>query len=412
MQKKDIIIAGISRSSLPDEVRRILSEEEIELLVSSDYSKKLVSSFPKGNRIKKTIPFTPIVDCFKDIERSASRGRVLVLTSGDPLFFGFGTSFLKRLPEAEVAFIPSVSSMQFCFSRFGIPWEEAQFISLHGRDIEGIASMINNKLLFFLTDKNNTPDRIATFIMNRIESERLDDYTIHIGEKLGQDGERLISGGLAKISTQSFEQPNCVIITNRQTIINDYPSKLGLKESEINHSRGLITKNEIRAMVLHALDLPHDGVFWDVGAGSGSVSIEAARMNPGLSIYAIEKNEVERVHIEQNRRRFGCWNIHVIAGKAPEVFTDLPKPDRVFVGGSGGQLIPILEQTAALIGSGQKIVVTGILESTKKTAPETLVRLGLSVSSSLVSVTRICHYGDSSTEKKLNPIQITIGSKK
>ena len=124
---------------------------------------------------------------------------------------------------------------------------------------------------------------------------------------------------------------------------NDFPDALGLTEDEVVHSRGLITKSEVRAATIHQLRLPKTGVFWDVGAGSGSISIEAARSHPELTLFAIEHKMEEIANIKANIRKFGCYNIIPVFGKAPEELTDLPAPDRIFVGGSSGTLSAIAE---------------------------------------------------------------------
>ncbi len=128
------------------------------------------------------------------------------------------------------------------------------------------------------------------------------------------------------------------------------PYQFGLTEDSIQHSRGLITKNEVRAATLHQLQLPRKGVFWDIGAGSGSLSIEAARANPHLTVYAIEHKEEELENIKNNIVKFGCYNIVPIFGRAPEALVALPDPDRVFIGGSSGSLPDIVALTCQTFG--------------------------------------------------------------
>ena len=391
MQKKEIIVSGTSHTSIPEEVIKILAEEEIELLVASKTTQHVIETYVERCTIKKVISFTPIDDCCKNIASSSQNGRVVVLTSGDPLFFGFGSTIKRRLPAQKIIFIPFISSMQYCFSKFGISWEHARFLSLHGRSLHSVDQSLHEKTLFLFTDKNNSPDRIATHLIEKIDTEMQDDYRFYIGQRLGQKDEKLISGNLEKISGMRFKQPNCVIITNQKNIKSRFPSIFGLKESEIDHSRGLITKNEVRAAVIHMLDLPYKGILWDIGAGSGSISIEAARMNPLLSVYSVEKNKREIGNIENNIHRYQCMNVHLVAGEAPMVLDTLPKPDRIFIGGSGGNLEMIIEKSFHLIDSGKKIVITAVTETTKKYAAEFLLHRGFNVSSSLVSVTRINH---------------------
>ena len=183
----------------------------------------------------------------------------------------------------------------------------------------------------------------------------------------------------------------------------------GLEEREISHSRGLITKNEVRAAVIHALRLPRQGVFWDIGAGSGSVSVEAARLSADLQVFAIEKNAEQLDHIRHNRETFCSANIEVIAGEAPEALAQLPDPDRVFVGGSGGNLARILAAAAGRLKDGGSIVVNAVLAKTGEEAPGRLCSLGLAVEISRITVERQRY--PALEINRFNPISLIVGRK-
>ena len=212
----------------------------------------------------------------------------------------------------------------------------------------------------------------------------------------------------------SFEQPNVVIVKKRQTSapheLNRSEPRFGLKESEITHSRGLITKDEVRAVTLHALRLPAHGVLWDVGAGSGSLSIEAARLSPGLEVFAIEKNPEQLGHIGENRSAFGAMNLRVVSGTAPEILASLPEPDRVFVGGAGGNLEGILDTVRLRMKKGIAIVNAATLETLNRAVPA-LEEAGFLVDVTQVSITRSRPVSGKRLMSALNPIFVIKGEK-
>ena len=208
-----------------------------------------------------------------------------------------------------------------------------------------------------------------------------------VGERLGFEDERLFNGDLGETAGAVFRSPNCLILKRESEEFCKKKSRLGLKEAHIRHSRGLITKDEIRAAVLHKLSLPQKGVFWDVGSGSGSISIEASRLNPDLRIFSIERKKQEIENITHNINSFGCKNIQVIHGTAPEMFSRIPEPDCVFIGGSGG----CLEDIVKYLGNTtrcSKVVITAVTEKTCTQAPLILLENNFIVHTSVISVSR------------------------
>ena len=208
----------------------------------------------------------------------------------------------------------------------------------------------------------------------------------------------------------TFGEPNVVILIRKNSLLSfplvGNPSELsesvkkdcgqaamtdkikfGLSETEIIHSRGLITKNEVRAVTIHKLSLPQRGVLWDIGAGSGSVSIEAARLYPELKVFAVEKDEEQIRNIKENRTKFDATNIEIIKGQAPDVLINLPVPDRVFIGGSGGAIKEIIEFVSSKISSGI-VVINAITIETLNEAIKSLENKGFVVEVSEISVSR------------------------
>ncbi len=182
----------------------------------------------------------------------------------------------------------------------------------------------------------------------------------------------------------------------------------GLTEDEISHSRGLITKNEVRAVTLHQLQLPRQSIFWDIGAGSGSISIEAARTNPRLTVYAVEHKEEELHNIKENIRRYGCFNVIPVSGRAPEVLANLPAPDRVFIGGSSGSLADIVRLVAGRLTADGRLVINGVIKKTITTAPQYMREAGFTVTRSVINVSR---KSKNNTVQNFNPITIMAGTR-
>ena len=365
----------------------------------------------------ETIPIAPVSAMLDSLEKALGMGNVAVLASGDPLFFGVGRTLIKRFGAERINIHPALSSMQLACARFRIPWDDMKFISLHGRDAANCASaiLLSQKTAIF-TDSRNSPDYICRLILEKLsvagDMETSSKITVHVAENLGHTDERLYVGNLEDIASTAFRPMNIMVTVHEDGWFRERFTEtriaLGRNEHEISHSRGLITKDEVRAVTLHRLRLPADGCFWDIGAGSGSISIEASGLCPGLEIYSIEKNPEQQENIRKNIRKFGCWNINLINGQAPEALSGLPLPQRVFVGGSGGRLEDIIRFCCKKLAVNGRLVVNAILSQTARTAPVLMHEAGLDVSVVRISVER--NQGQESG-RKFNPITIITGIK-
>jgi precorrin-6Y C5,15-methyltransferase (decarboxylating) len=281
-------------------------------------------------------------------ERAAQR-KTVVLASGDPLFYGIGRLLLEAFPREQLLFLPHISSVQLAFARIKETWDDACFVSLHGRPMEVLLPALRrgeNKIAVF-TDSRNTPAAISAFL--RETGCAASYHVAWVCENLGGPDERVTpwSPGELESELETFSPLNIVILLRFSSIADGFqsPPLLGIPEQMLYHRtrRGsLITRREIRLLSLCYLELRPHNVLWDVGAGSGSVSIEAACLSPSLEIFAVEQDDEAYRNLEENVRRFGTLGIHPIAGTAPDVFAQLPDPDAVFVGGSGGIIEAII----------------------------------------------------------------------
>ena len=359
-------------------------------------------------------PISPLAPALESIRLALADGDVGVLASGDPLFFGIGSRLLKEFGHERLLILPALSTMQEACARFHLPWDNMALVSLHGRKVLHVLGLLlAREKTFAFTDRRNTPASLARQLVDYLELIEAEDLLAHcrvsVAENLGSAEERLFFGTLAEAARQDFGELNVLIITRPVAEKEDLPL-FGLTEAEIAHSRGLITKDDVRAVTLHALRLPGNGVFWDLGAGSGSISVAAARMHPGLTVYAVDHTAEAVAKVKKNIRQFGCYNIIPIQGEAPAVLNNLPDPDRVFIGGSGGKLPEIIGQAAQRLPSNGRMVVNGVIGQTVAEAPRCMAEHGLKVSMTRVQIERAT-FPETKPGKVLNPITVMTGKK-
>jgi len=295
----------------------------------------------------------------------------IVLTSGDPLFFGLGRLLLDQLPLGRLTFHPHLSSVQLAFSRLKLSWQDAAVLSIHGRDMEPLVKKLLgcHPKIAVLTDPVNSPAAIARLILSLSLPVQ---YQCTVCENLGGQQERITPGLTAEtLQTQSFASLSIVLLTpvfqTQESAAKDLDADrletlplLGVDDRQFATFRdrpGLITKREIRALALAELSLQPRQVVWDIGAGTGSVSVEIARLCPESQVYAIERTAAGVALIQQNRLRFNTLNVYAAVGKAPGALTGLPMPDRVFIGGNGGQLQATLSLCARELAEDGRIVM-------------------------------------------------------
>ncbi len=302
-------------------------EKTFNLLNTSPLYSSLKDSIKSSIRVIKKVE-----EIFSILEKEEEE--VAILTSGDPLFFGIGEKLLKHFPSEKIEIYPDLTTPQILASRLKIPFYKLKVLSFHGRSFHReifINEILRNPYLFVYTDSKNSP----TLLSKVLKEEGFTFCKIYVAERLGTKEEKIIEGFPEEFSQFLFLEPNSIIVENlrwgEETIF-------GIKNGEISHKGGMITKDEIRAIIIHKLEPPLKGIIWDIGAGSGSISLELAKLSSSLEIYAIEKKPDLVTLIKENLKKFYLPNVKVIEGVAPEVLKELPEPNRVFVGGSSGRL--------------------------------------------------------------------------
>lgn len=294
--------------------------------------------------------------------------KIVIVASGDPLFYGVARYLCDNLGKDRFEVIPHVSSMQLAFARIKESWEEAYLTDVGHRSLDDILDRIRSaETVGLFTSEQHDPPAIARELLAR----GIDYFRAYVCENLGGPDERVTQGDLSEIAAMSFDPLN-VMILKRKPDRPDVPHagrklmRFGNPDEVFAQSRpksGLITQAEVRALALAQMDLHPGMIVWDVGAGSGSVAIEAAHLvQPGM-VYAIEQEAPDFHLILANCESFGVKNVKPVFGVAPAVFHDLPQPDSIFIGGNGGEVARLMEASFHALRPGGRLVANvGTLE--------------------------------------------------
>ena len=345
----------------------------------------------------------------EQLRATLGRRRAAIVASGDPLFYGTARYLCEKVGAEHFEVMPHVSSMQLAFARLKESWEEAYLTDLSARPLDDAIDKIRTaETVGLFTSERYHPGRVAAELLGR----GIDYFTASVCENLGGKDERITRGDLSDIRDMTFDPLNILILKrkpnrpDRSRAATRLLRRFGNPDDVFAQSRpktGLITQAEVRAVALSQLDLHPGDVFWDVGAGSGSVAIEAAgQVTPGPA-YAIEQDSADYHLIVANADKFGVTNVKPVFGTAPEVFAGLPPPDAIFVGGNGGEVARLLEACFAALRPGGRLVTNvGTLEMIGATYA-VLKRLGGGVEVLLMNLSRGVEQLESLRFEAINP---------
>jgi precorrin-6Y C5,15-methyltransferase (decarboxylating) len=381
--------------------------------------------FPEGDAAK--IVLGSDVEAFAAaVKDNYRKKKTVVLASGDPLFYGIGRALLDTIPREDLSFLPQVCSVQLAFARIKETWHDARVVSLHGRPLENLIDAIEagETKIAVLADAVNAPCPIAG-LLRRLGAAWV--YVLWVCENLGGADEQVSRHDPASMSDQRFSPLNVVVLLRRMDrptavrgtalqfretrLWRAAPPLLGIPEAELLHQGGMVTRREIRLMALCYLELRPGETLWDVGAGSGSVSLEAARLSSQLRIFAIERDDNAFGRLKLNVEAFDATGVHTVHGAAPEAFANLPPPDTVFIGGSGGRLDGILHASLAALKPGGRIVVNCIALETLSRAWQVLRDAGLEPQATSVQLAHSRPLGRLHSLEPDNPIFIVRARK-
>ena len=370
---------------------------EADLLIGAS---RMLASLPFHNG-REVTAYQP-ADILDALERERPE-RPCVLFSGDPGFWSGADKLIPMLRERGLEFrvLPGLSSPQALAARLGRSWKDWILLSAHGQDEDFLSRLTEGRPVFLLTSGSDGPGKLCRALI----SVGLGDLTVTVGEKLSYPDERIITGPAGALANRSFSPLNVVLIEAVPVCPARTP---GIPDDAFLRGEVPMTKQEIRAVILAKLAVNPSDLCWDIGAGTGSVSVELALQ--GKEVWAVEYREDACELIKQNRDRFCAWNLRLIQGKAPEVLKSLPRPDKIFVGGSGGELRPILRM-AVEGDSPLRICVSAVTLETAGEAVEEMETLGLEPEVIQLAVSRTKKAGGKHLLLAQNPVFLITGGR-
>ena len=403
MKSIHVIGAGIAgQEGFTPQALELINQSELLFGV-----KRLLELFPDFSGEKLAIDDRNLAEMLKRLQECDSRA--VVLASGDPLFFGVGRYLLRNLPNELIKFSPNVTSVQYAFAKIREPWDDSIFVSVHGRALKDVVDrIVANDKAAVLTDEINTPEMIGRELLNRQRS----GYKVYSCENLGTAAEKIrITDVKGLLELEVAPLNVLILIKEYEEDAHQYVPTFGIPDNEFVSIKKLITKEEIRVVTLAKLKLRHDMCFWDIGAGSGSICIEADPLLPNGRIFAIERNEECRRFIKENLQKFNTRNVVLIEGDAPDCLNELPDPDRVFIGGSGGRLWDILETVDQRLARDGRIVLNAITLDTLTAANEYFGNAGYQVEVVTVNIARTRPHSNYKMFEAYNPVYILTAVK-
>jgi precorrin-6Y C5,15-methyltransferase (decarboxylating) len=375
--RSKLVIVGIGDdglSGLTESARRVVSEAD--LILGAPATLRHVEGLPA----RQIALDADMPTALRQVREALGSPRPVLVSGGDPLFYGVARYLCDRLGKDHFEVVPHVSSMQLAFARVKESWEDAYLANLAGRPLEGVVDRIRTaEKVGLFSSAEHPPSRVAQALLDR----GIDYFRAYVCENLGSPDERVTQAELADVAGMDFHTLNVLILV-RKPNRPDQASRasryrlFGNADDAFAQSlpkRGLITQAEVRALALAQLDVRPTSVVWDIGAGSGSVAIEAAQLAVEGVVFAIEPEPADIVLIQTNAEAFGVPNVRPVAGRAPDVLAPLPEPDAIFVGGTGRQVDLVLNAAYTRLRPGGRIVVNVATVEGLATAHETLKKL-------------------------------------
>jgi precorrin-6Y C5,15-methyltransferase (decarboxylating) len=329
-----------------------------ELILGSEQSLARVTDV----KAEKFAIGAELQDAVRILEANLGKKRMVVVAGGDPLFYGVARFLCDRVGKDRFEVLPHVSSMQLAFARVKESWEEAYLTNLATHPLESVLDRIRvAETVGLFTSEQEDPPAVARELLAR----GIDYFRAFVCENLGMPNERVTQGELAEIRDMEFAPLNVMILKRkpgRPDLRRAAGSmrRFGNPDDVFAQSRpksGLITQAEVRSIGLAQMDIHPGSIVWDIGAGSGSVAIEAAQLaQPGM-VYAIEQDVADYHLIVANAQTFGVSNLTAIHGTAPAVFQGLPAPDAMFIGGTGQEITHLIEAAFSALRPGGRVVI-------------------------------------------------------
>lgn len=330
--KKKVSLVGVGMGNL--ETRTLGMEKAVHEADCLIGAKRMLDSVDAGN--KKNYAAVASKDIAQYI-RGSSDQSFAVLLSGDTGFYSGAKGLFAELSDCEVEILPGIGSLQYFCSRLQRPWQDVRPISLHGRDCDFVGEVRCNPAVFALVGGQ---DGVHS-ALQRLADAGLAHLTVHVGQRFGYSDEVICHGTVAELMNSTFDSLSVLLVENPDW--ESYVVTHGLPDEAFDRDETPMTKSEVRAISLSKLKLTQGAIVYDIGSGSGSVSVECALQARYGKVYAIEMKEKAIALTRHNAEKFHLTNLEVIAGTAPEALEDLPAPTHAFIGGSTGNMRGIID---------------------------------------------------------------------
>ena len=364
-------------------------------------ARRLLAVLPAGCTENRAAAYRP--DEVAELLQTSGAENAVLVYSGDTGFYSGASSMMEKLEALGVRarVLPGLSSIQLRAAALGRPWQGWNLVSAHGRTCDPVAECMQGRPTFFLTGGSEDPATLCA----QLAAEGFGDVQAVVGQCLGTPEEKIFRGSVKELAAGRFNSLSVLLVEAAEVLPRRAP---GLPDEAFERGDVPMTKQEVRAAVLAKLAVRPEDILWDVGAGTGSVSVELALAAPRGRVYAVECRPEGCALIKANREKFRTRNLVLVEGLAPAALSDLPAPDAVFIGGSKGSLAAIVD--AALDKNPDaRICVSAIALETLSAAVAALTARGRTVQVSQIAVSRAKAVGGLHLMMAQNPIYLITG---
>lgn len=364
-------------------------------------ARRLLAVLPAGCTENRAAAYRP--DEVAELLQTSGAENAVLVYSGDTGFYSGASSMMEKLEALGVRarVLPGLSSIQLLAAALGRPWQGWNLVSAHGRTCDPVAECMQGRPTFFLTGGSEDPATLCA----QLAAEGFGDVQGVVGQCLGTPEEKLFRGSVKELAAGRFNSLSVLLVEAVEGLPRRAP---GLPDEAFERGDVPMTKQEVRAAVLAKLAVRPEDILWDVGAGTGSVSVELALAAPRGRVYAVECRPEGCALIKANREKFRTRNLVLVEGLAPAALSDLPAPDAVFIGGSKGSLAAIVDAVLDK-NPDARICVSAIALETLSAAVAALTAKGRTVQVSQIAVSRAKAVGGLHLMMAQNPIYLITG---
>lgn len=421
-EKRKIHVIGINSYKFEDLPLKLqnLFLETVSIAVPNSYFEK-IKSWSQINLEKKKSFFASksnneLINWLK-----SQKSDVILISRGDPLWFGIGRILLENFSKEELSFYPSNTCIQIAFSKLKIPWQDTINVSIHGRDSTRLVEALKPKpsSLAIITDSNNKS--LEVIKKNLVELNLIDFYDFWLCEDIGFDNENIRKLNLKESLPSDISSLNIVILTKTKKIFsNNYIPLFGISDSifkTFDDRPNLLTKREVRVQILADLELPKNGVIWDIGAGCGSIGLEALKLRPNLDLFCIDKRIGSKALILENSKRLGVkpkfiFEEDIIKTLNTRKLSSFEKPNRLVIGGCDKKTkLQIINTMAQGMRIGDIILIPIIDIQTIKELKEELEDKNFKTNLNLIQTYKSLSIAEGMRLEPNNPVFLLKGKK-